>query len=101
MSKTEQAQKVLGFAQRARKLLVGMNAAESAIRSGRARVVIIASDTSRNTESKIRELASMRHIPVFRCGTKDELGQLLGRKEVGIIGIADKNFANSIRQILE
>lgn len=101
MSKTEQAHKVLGFAQRARKLLVGMNATESALQSGRARVVIVASDTSKNTETNVRELAAARNIPVFRCGTQDTLGQVLGRRQVGVIGIADANFAKSIRQILE
>ncbi|MFQ6115239.1 MAG: L7Ae/L30e/S12e/Gadd45 family ribosomal protein [bacterium] len=101
MGKIEQAFNLLGFAQRAGKLTLGMTPTLNAIRKEETRTVVLATDISENSKSKIEETAKAHDIPVFMCGTKDEFGQIFGRNEIGIIGISDASFAIAIREFFD
>jgi len=100
MEKTEQLLKILGFANRAGKLRLGMSSNLQALAKGRACAIIFAEDSSENAQSKIKSAASAKRVPIYRFGNKARFGELFGRNEVAIIGIVDSGFAKAIFEIL-
>ncbi|MFQ5602671.1 MAG: L7Ae/L30e/S12e/Gadd45 family ribosomal protein [bacterium] len=100
MEKINRLTKILGFANRARKLTLGMSATQKGLQRGKIYLVILAEDLSPNAAMKIHELTEPLNIAVFPCSTKNELGKLFGRNEVGIVGVGDTQFAKSIREIM-
>ncbi len=100
MEEIDRLLKILGFAQRARKLSHGMDAALQAIMKGKAKVVLLATDLSENTRQKIESAALSFKVPIRTCGSKAAYGRALGREETGIIAVIDAMFAKSIIEIL-
>ena len=88
--------KLLGFARRAGKMKIGKTAALKAIERGESRLVLVASDVSGKI---IRELKKETYSRLESID-KERLGQVLGRKEVGILVITDPAFAKSIKKIM-
>ena len=101
MSKPDLVFNLLGLAHRARRLSLGMTATAKTIRFGETKMLLLAGDLSQNAKSKITSAAAGKRLPVLSISTKDYLGQRLGRKEVGIIGVNDAGFAASIRKAIE
>ena len=92
---------LLGLARRAGKLILGADGVETAIRQNKIRAVILAEDASKTTASNIMDLAQKHSVPFFVILTKDRLGELMGRRELAVMGITDPSFANGIYKCLE
>lgn len=87
---------LLGFASKAGKLSFGMSAAETAIKSGKAKLIISAGDISAKSQKEITYTANKYDIPVRVIGENIEtLSSAVGRR-CGIIAVNDLNFAQSI-----
>ena len=97
----EQFFKILGFAHRARKLTPGLSATLRMLSKGKLQAIILASDLGKNTKSEIDFAAKNAKVPVFIFADKDTFGEFFARKEVGVIGIADANFAKSICELMK
>jgi ribosomal protein L7Ae-like RNA K-turn-binding protein len=91
---------MLGFAQRARKLTLGMDATLQALRRNKAYAIIISEDLAENARKKITLALEQGNVPHYVCGSKAAFARALARNEVGIIGILDDSFAKSISNIL-
>ena len=87
---------LLGFANRAGKLAIGRSAVIKAHLKNKVYGVVVAADAS----DKIASITADWQVAIFTCGTKDELGQILGRDKVAIIGIMDQGFVKAIRKAL-
>lgn len=87
---------LLGFAQRARKLVSGEQAVDVALRKGKVHLLIIASDSSDNTLRKFKAIADTHQVKWCILGTKAELGYAMGKSPRSLIGIIDANFSSSI-----
>lgn len=87
---------LLGFANKAGKLAIGRSAVQAAHFKNKVHAALVATDAS----GKIEVLVDDVNKETFRCCTKDELGKILGRNEVAIIGILDQGFAKAIRKAL-
>ena len=99
MPDDEMVNKLLGFANRARRLTLGMHATLSGIQKKKICLVLLAKDLGKNSESKIiHETPNV--VPVYRFSSKEQLSRLFGRKDIGIVGIADQSFATPIKKIL-
>ncbi|HEX9652999.1 MAG TPA: ribosomal L7Ae/L30e/S12e/Gadd45 family protein [bacterium] len=101
MPEIERVLKILGFAQRAHKLTLGMDATLQAIKRGKIKAVVVAEDLSANARQKISTVANQINLPIHTCGSKAAFARALGREETGIIGIADAMFAKSFFEIFE
>lgn len=66
------------------------------INKGKIGLILIASDASSNTLDKI-DLKTVTHLNYL---TKNELGDLLNKSEISIIGILDKNIAKEIKRLI-
>lgn len=87
---------VLGLAMRARALAVGTNSVLESVRKGKALLVLIASDTSSNTQKQLQDKASYRHVPVQTLPFDMlELGRALGKDHTVAVAIEQEGFVIS------
>lgn len=92
---------MLGLAQKAGKLVSGDYTCELLIKSNKCDLVIIANDASDKSKKKFIDMCNFRNVKIFEYGSKDLLGECIGKENRAIIGIKDKNFASSIEKIIE
>lgn len=91
----------LGLSMRAGKLVSGDEGVLKAVRSGEAKLVIIALDASANTKKKFSDKCQSYHIPIVQLCTRSELGSSIGRENRVIVAITDQGFVKLIQQALE
>ncbi len=87
-----------GLALRAGKVRFGVFMTEKALREGRAKAVVIASDLGKDNRKKILSAAGDR-VPVAESLSRTEIGRALGKKEVPVFCICDENLAAAVINI--
>lgn len=92
---------LLGLAARARKIVTGEDMAVEAIRSRKAKLIILSADASENTRGKITDKAAYYGIPVHEFGTRYELGHAIGKEARVTLAIMDSGFAKTLSGLLE
>ena len=92
---TEKVKSLIVMAAKAGMLSTGYSAVHDAVEKGRAKALLFATDLADGTREKIMlsEAAPKRQASFL---TKDEIGALLNRELVGVIGILDSGFADAI-----
>lgn len=91
---------MLGLAKRARKLAGGEFSVDKAVKSGEARLVIVASDSSENTKKLFTNMCAFYQVPFYLYSTKDALGHALGRDIQASVAVLDDGFADAIEKLL-
>ena len=93
---------LLGLAKKAGKIEIGEDSVSTAVRQGRARLIMSAGDASENSIEHARNLAAPTGIvSVVLPYGKDDLGALLGRGSPGILALTDTGLALSFVEKLE
>lgn len=92
---------LLGLAKRAGKIQSGAFLAEKSVRSGRARLVIVASDASGNTKKRFMDKCAFRHIPVHIYAGKEMLGAAIGEEARSVVSVEDEGFAEALGSIAQ
>ncbi len=87
---------LLGLACRARAVVSGEFSTESAVKSGKAKLCIIAVDASENTKKLFHDKCSYYGVPIIETGTKDELGKALGKEQRASAAVTDTSFAEGL-----
>ena len=91
-----------GLAQRAGLAASGEQEAEQAVRSGKARLVLLACDASGGTVKKFSHRCFYYNVPLARLSVgKKELGQAIGKGERSSLAICEEGFAKSILNLTE
>jgi len=98
---SRKARFMISISMKAGKVAAGEFAAEQAIRSGSAELVIVSEDASANTKKKFCNMADYRSIPFAVFLPKSELGALIGKGDRSSVVITDANLAREIRAQLE
>lgn len=95
MNITEKIKSLVVMSAIAGKLAAGYSAVQDALEKKRVEMLIFADDLSEGTKEKLMtsDAVSLRRTTLF---TRDEMGRMLGRELVGVIGIQDKGLADSI-----
>ncbi len=91
----------LGLAMRAGDVACGEFLTEEAIRSGRARLVIVAEDASENTKKKFRNSCRYYRVPFALYGSKETLGKAVGKEFRASMAVLNPGFAVSIGKNLD
>ena len=91
----EKIRSLLPMSARAGMLATGSSAVDDALQKGRVEMLIFAEDLSEGTKHKLLTggLPPKRQATLF---TRDELGQMVGRELVGVVGILDKGFSDTV-----
>lgn len=87
---------LLGIAMRGHNLVSGEFQTLNAVKKGSAMLVIIAEDASENTRKLFTDKCSFYQVPVYRYGTKEELGRAIGKDLRSSVGVCDAGLADAI-----
>lgn len=90
---------MLGLATKAGKTQSGTFLTEDAVRARKARLVLIAEDAEANTRKTLEDKCRSYHVPVVYAGTKEQLGQAMGKGIRSCAAILDSGFAQSISKL--
>ena len=93
--------RLLGLAARAGALVYGTDLVRRAVRAGRVGLAVVASDISENTSEKLRPLLKAREVVVVDGPDRGQLGALVGRGPLSVVGVMDESFAERIRPPVE
>lgn len=89
----------LALTKRAGKLIEGYNKCEEILKNKRAYVCIISDDISANSYEKFERLCANAGVPIIRNYGKETLANIIGRKEINILCIIDRNMGNRLIEI--
>ena len=90
---------MLSLCQRAGRLVSGELPCENAVKSGKAKLLIIAEDASANTKKKFENAAFAHKIECIVMGNKIELGQTIGKDMRSSVAITDEGFAQQLKKL--
>jgi ribosomal protein L7Ae-like RNA K-turn-binding protein len=92
---------VIGLAARARGIVIGTNQVLEAIRGGKAKLVLIASDVSQNTRKALNDKSLYYSVPTAEADiTAVELGHAVGHSNTAAIAFTDVNFVKAYNKSL-
>lgn len=91
---------MLGITAKAGKIVSGEFGTENAVKSGKAFLVVIASDASENTEKKFRDMTDFYEVPLIVYGTKETLGGCIGKDYRSSLAITDEQLAEAVKKKL-
>ncbi|MEG6585501.1 L7Ae/L30e/S12e/Gadd45 family ribosomal protein [Dendrosporobacter sp. 1207_IL3150] len=92
---------LLGLAQKAGKVASGELSVEKAIQSGKAKLIIIATDSSDGTKKKYRDMSQYYQVPIYELLTKQQLGGCIGKEYRAALTIVEQGFSNAIEKALK
>ena len=90
----------LGLAMKAGRIASGELAVENEVKSGKAKLVIVALDASDNTKKKFRNSCNFYKVPFVCVGKKEELGHAIGKEYRAVVAVLDDGFAKSMSKKL-
>jgi ribosomal protein L7Ae-like RNA K-turn-binding protein len=88
---------LLSLMQRAGKLQSGEFQSETAVKTGKAFMVIVAEDASDNTKKLFSDKCSFYNVPIVFFGLKEELGHAIGKEDRSSVAIIDEGFCKSFQ----
>ena len=92
---------MVGLATRAGKVVAGSDGVQQAIRSGKAKLVILADDAARATVKRLTDKCTSYGVLHIVLADKQSLGKMTGGGQAAAIAVTDSNFANELRRINE
>ena len=87
---------LLGLARRAGKLSFGTESSIETIEKKKAKLVIVATDSSDRTKKNFKELCEKYNIPIRIIGTIDDLSKSIGQINKAVFVIKEENFAKEL-----
>jgi len=95
------AKRLLGMAKQAGAVAVGVEGVRSLCRSGRARLVLIASDCSDNSKKRIADCCAFYKVQLVPLSlTMGELGHATGAGDTAAVAVRDAGLARAIHSSL-
>jgi len=91
---------LLGLARRARKVVSGSEAVESAVKRRSARLILTAADASERSVATIRALAARAGVACHTCLAMDELGAAVGGGPRSSVAVTDPHIAEAVLSVL-
>lgn len=92
---------LLGLAQKAGKLASGELAVEKAVKSGQAKLVIMATDCSVATKKNYRDMTTFYNVELFELYSKEQLGACIGKMYRATLAVTDTGFCTAIKKIID
>lgn len=90
----------VSLAKKAGKVVCGEKNVKNSIKSGQARLVLIAKDTGANTFKSITDSCAYYNTKYISIGTKEELGHAVGNSFNAVLAVCDEGFAKSIEKAI-
>ncbi|MGN0027575.1 MAG: ribosomal L7Ae/L30e/S12e/Gadd45 family protein [Clostridium sp.] len=91
----------LGLAKRSGSVIEGYSKCDEERNRKNIFLFIISNDASNSTKKKFKNHCLTKNIVFIEDFSKEELGSSIGREEVKILAISDKNMANKLYTLYE
>lgn len=91
---------LLGLAKKAGKVVSGEFSTETAVKAGKACLVLVSREASENTKKKFRNMCEFYRVPMEVFGDKEELGNCIGQEYRASLAVTDPGFSEAIRKQL-
>jgi|SRR6056297_2001428 len=92
---------MIGFAVKSGNISLGYKITKADVNNNRVYLIIVAKDVSKNIKEKLEKFIGNKNINYIQYKTKEELGKILGKKEVGVLGIKDINMTKYIIDLIK
>ena len=92
---------LLGIAMKSKNLVSGEFQTLEAVRSKKARLVIISEDATDNTRKLFNDKCAFYQIPIVEYGLKEDLGRAIGKDLRSSLAVCDAGLATAIKKQLE
>lgn len=92
----DKALSMAGLAQRAGKVASGEFSTEKAVKTCKAKLVLVAADSSDNTKKMFSNMCTFYQVPIFFYSDKVSLGHAIGKEFRASLAILDEGFAKTI-----
>jgi ribosomal protein L7Ae-like RNA K-turn-binding protein len=101
MSNEQKIASLLGLAQKAGKVVSGELAVEKAVKSGQAKLLIMATDCSAATKKNYRDMTTYYKVEIHELYSKEELGRCIGRMYRATVAVTDAGFCTAINKLID
>lgn len=91
----------LGLAKRSGNLVEGYSKCNELRNKKRMYLFIISKDASESTKSKFKKHCNENKIPYIEDFSKEDLGTCIGKDEIKILSILDKNMGEKLISLYE
>ena len=92
---------MLGIAAKSGNVVSGEFSTEKAVKNGHAWLVIVSEEASDNTTKMFTNMTDFYQVPLYRFGTKEELGRCIGKEFRASLAITDENLAKAVETKLK
>jgi ribosomal protein L7Ae-like RNA K-turn-binding protein len=92
---------LLGLALRAGKCTLGEESIVRDIQRQKAKLVLIANDTGKQTKKKLTDKCSFYEIPCYEVDDRETLSQAIGKAGRVAIAVLDQGFAKKLQSLLD
>jgi len=92
---------MIGLAYRARKCSLGEETIIKDIQQNRAKLVVIANDTGKQTMKKMTDKCKFYNVPYKIADDRETLSHAIGKADRVAVAILDQGFAKKIKTMLE
>lgn len=91
----------IGLATKSGNIASGEFLTEKAVKEGKARLVLVADDSSDNTKKKFTNMCEFYKVPIYFFGDKSSLGHGMGKEMRASLAILDQGFADAVEKQLK
>lgn len=91
----------LGLAKRSGNLIEGYSKCDEQRNRRNFYLVILSKDASNSTRKKFKNHCIEKNIPLIEDFSKEELGNPIGREEIKVLAIVDKNMAEKLMALYQ
>lgn len=92
---------MIGLARRAGKTVSGGYSTMEAVKSGKAKLVIISEDASSRTRKTISDKCKYRDIPLRVVDSGERLGRCMGQEDRKSMAVTDMQMAQAILKLFQ
>lgn len=92
---------LLGICKKAGNVAAGEFMTEKSVKTGKSKLVIVASDSSANTKKNFSDMCAFYKVPYKEFGSKDLLGACLGYEYRASLSVSNEGLANKIIELLD
>lgn len=89
----------LGIAKKAGMLVEGYNICEELIKKKKLFLMVVSDDVSQNTRDKFTNYCTNANVSLLEGYSKEELGKILGRDELNLLGIKNMIMAKKLKDL--
>ena len=91
----------LSIAAKAGKVISGELSVEKAVKTQKAYLVIVATDSSDRTKKNFADMCTYYDVPIRFYADKDSLGRFIGKEFRASVCLVDEGLANSIKEKID